>query len=68
MIPGKKTDEYVVVGAHYDHEGMNPDLDGDKIYNGADDNASGVSAVLQIMKAFVVSGKKPERNIVFAFW
>lgn len=68
MIPGKKTDEYVVVGAHYDHEGMNHDLDGDKIYNGADDNASGVSAVLQILKAFAVSGKKPERNIVFAFW
>ena len=68
MIPGKKTDEYVVVGAHYDHEGMNPELDGDKIYNGADDNASGVSAVLQIMKAFSESGIKPERNLVFAFW
>lgn len=68
MIPGRKSDEYVVVGAHLDHEGMNPNLDGDKIYNGADDNASGVSAVLQIMKAFAESGVKPERNIVFAFW
>ena len=68
MIPGKKTDEYVVVGAHYDHEGMNPDLDGDKIYNGADDNASGVSTVLQIMRAFVESGAKPERTVIFAFW
>ena len=68
VIPGRKSDEYVVVGAHYDHEGVDPDLDGDKIYNGADDNASGVSAVLQIMKAFAESGVMPERNIVFAFW
>lgn len=68
VLPGKKTDEYVVVGAHLDHEGMYSDVDGDKIYNGADDNASGVSAVLQIMKAFVASGAKPERTVVFAFW
>lgn len=68
MIPGRKSDEYVVVGAHFDHEGMNPELDGDNIYNGADDNASGVSAVLQIMKAFVESGAKPERTVIFAFW
>lgn len=68
VLPGKKTDECVVVGAHLDHEGVYPDNDGDKIYNGADDNASGVSAVLQIMKAFAVSGAQPERTIVFAFW
>ena len=41
---------------------------GDQIYNGADDNASGVSAVLQIMQAFVKSGARPRRTIVFAFW
>lgn len=68
MIPGKRKDGYVVVGAHFDHEGMNMTIDGDKIYNGADDNASGVSAVLQIMKAFALSGVQPERNVVFAFW
>ncbi len=68
MIPGKKTDEYVIVGAHFDHVGYDPDLDGDQIYNGADDNASGVSAVLQIAKAFVESKTVPERNIIFAFW
>lgn len=68
VIPGVRTDEYVVVGAHLDHEGMNADLAGDAIYNGADDNASGVSAVLQIMRAFAVSGAKPLRTIVFAFW
>ena len=43
-------------------------LSGDQIYNGADDNASGVSAVLQIARAFLASGEKPERTIVFAFW
>lgn len=68
MIPGKNTDEYVVVGAHFDHLGIDPALEGDRIYNGADDNASGVSAVLQIAKAFVASGKQPERTVVFAFW
>ena len=68
VLPGKKTDEMVVVGAHLDHEGVYSDLEGDKIYNGADDNASGVAAVLQIMKAFVASGATPERTIVFAFW
>ena len=68
MLPGRKRDEYVVVGAHLDHEGQYADVAGDGIYNGADDNASGVSAVLQIMKAFAASGEQPERTVVFAFW
>lgn len=68
MIPGRLSDEYVIVGAHFDHVGSDPDLDGDKIYNGADDNASGVSAALQIAHAFAASGVQPERNIIFAFW
>lgn len=67
-IEGKNKNEYVVMGAHYDHLGMDEVLDGDKIYNGADDNASGVSAVLQIAKAFLASGEKPERTIIFALW
>lgn len=68
MIPGKNTKEYVIVGAHFDHLGIDPALDGDQIYNGADDNASGVSAVLQIARAFLASGEQPERNVIFAFW
>ena len=68
MIPGKNTKEYVIVGAHFDHLGIDPVLDGDQIYNGADDNASGVSAVLQIARAFLASGQQPERNVIFAFW
>lgn len=68
FIPGERTDEYVIVGAHFDHLGIDPKLANDAIYNGADDNASGVSAVLQIARAFVASGKKPLRNVIFAFW
>lgn len=67
-VEGKNKNEYVLMGAHYDHLGMDEFLDGDKIYNGADDNASGVSAVLQIAKAFLASGEKPERTIIFALW
>lgn len=68
FIPGERSDEYVIVGAHFDHLGTDPTLAGDPIYNGADDNASGVSAVMQIARAFVASGKKPMRNVIFAFW
>ena len=67
-IDGKNTDEIVIVGAHYDHVGFDPMLEGDKIYNGADDNASGVSAVLQIARAFLATGEQPERTVYFAFW
>ena len=67
VIPGKSS-EYVVVGAHYDHLGMGLAVDGDSCYNGADDNASGVSAVLQIARAVKKMRKTPERGIIFAFW
>lgn len=67
-LEGKRTDEIVIVGAHYDHLGLDPMLDGDQIYNGADDNASGVSAVLQIARAFLATGQQPERTVYFAFW
>lgn len=67
-IEGKNPNEYVVIGAHYDHLGYDSSLCGDQIYNGADDNASGVSAVLQVAKAFMVTGVQPERTIIFAFW
>lgn len=68
VIPGERTDEYVVVGAHFDHLGTDETLAGDKIYNGADDNASGVSAVIQIARAFVASGEKPLRTVIIALW
>ncbi len=67
-IDGKNPDEIVIIGAHFDHLGVDPLLDGDQIYNGADDNASGVAAALQIARAFVESGVQPERTVIFAFW
>ena len=60
----EKPDEYIVISSHYDHVGVK----GDKIYNGADDDASGTSAVLEISEAFkkaVDSGHGPKRSIVF---
>lgn len=67
-IPGERSDEYVIVGAHFDHLGVDETLANDRIYNGADDNASGVSAVLQIARAFLATGQKPLRTVIFAFW
>lgn len=67
VIPGKE-DGIVVVGAHYDHLGVDSTLVGDACFNGADDNASGVAAVMQIARAIKVSGKQPRRTIIFAFW
>jgi Zn-dependent M28 family amino/carboxypeptidase len=68
-IKGRTTGEVVIVGAHYDHLGIRKvPVDNDSIYNGADDNASGVAAVLQVAKAFMESGQQPERTIIFGFW
>lgn len=58
-------DEVVVIGAHYDHVGIGKPVDGDSIYNGADDDASGVTAVLSIARA-IAAGPPPKRTIVFA--
>lgn len=67
-IDGKNPNEIVIIGAHYDHLGYDPMLAGDQIYNGADDNASGVQAVLQVARAFLATGEQPERTVIFAFW
>ncbi len=60
----EKPDEYVVLSAHYDHLGTK----NDKIYYGADDDASGTTAVMEIAKAFqkaVAAGNGPKRSLVF---
>lgn len=64
-IEGQKKDEYVVYTAHWDHLGRNPDLKGDQIYNGAIDNASGTSALLELAEAYSKLPAKPERSILF---
>jgi hypothetical protein len=57
--------EYVLVDAHYDHLGIGRPVNGDSIYNGADDDASGVTAVLEIARQ-LLNGPKPKRTVVFA--
>lgn len=57
--------EYVAVGAHYDHVGSNPYAPGDdKIWNGADDDGSGTVAVMSIAEAFS-KGPRPKRSMLF---
>lgn len=78
---GSKKEEVVIIGAHYDHVGFgdygsrgdaqNPRGFSGKIHHGADDNASGTSAALEIAEALgelVKQGTKPSRSIVVAFW
>lgn len=57
-------DEAVVMGAHFDHVGVGRPVDGDSIYNGADDDASGVVAVLEAARA-LARGPAPRRTVVF---
>lgn len=65
IIPGKsKKDEYVIFSAHYDHIGIIPTLSKDSIANGADDNASGVAAVIELAKYFNKKNDN-ERTLIF---
>jgi len=59
-------DTWVVFSAHMDHVGTGPpDASGDTIYNGADDDASGTAAVLEIARAFAALPERPDRSIAF---
>ncbi|MEX2583341.1 MAG: M28 family metallopeptidase [Gemmatimonadota bacterium] len=58
-------DEYVILSAHFDHVGVGVPVNGDSIYNGADDNASGTSALLEVAEAFSTLAERPRRSIVF---
>ncbi len=62
---GPRADEVVIIGGHYDHLGVRAPVNGDSIYNGAEDNASGTAAVLAAAEAFARSGVRPGRSIVF---
>ncbi|KAF2519619.1 M28 family peptidase [Flavobacterium salilacus subsp. salilacus] len=64
----KLKDEYVIIGAHYDHIGMATAIqNGDTVYNGADDNASGTTAVTELVKYFAKT-KANKRSILFCFF
>ena len=60
-----RADEYVIYTSHWDHLGMDPNLEGDQIYNGALDNASGTAGLLELAEAFVSLDQKPSRSILF---
>jgi hypothetical protein len=75
LMPGsdpKLKHEVIVIGAHYDHVGYGNETTSNGpiglIHNGADDNASGVSAVLEIADAWLASGERPRRTLLFALW
>ncbi len=68
-LPGsdpKLKNEAVMYTAHYDHLGIRPDMPGDNIYNGANDNATGCGALLELARAFSQLTQRPRRSILFA--
>lgn len=68
MLPGtQRPEEVIVYSAHWDHLGVGAPVEGDSIYNGAVDNASGTAALLAIAEAFSKLEQKPERTVVFLF-
>src|SRR5437879_5339641 len=69
MLPGsdrKLKDEAVIYTAHYDHFGIRPDMPGDNIFNGADDNATGFGILLELARAYGAAAQRPRRSIIFA--
>jgi Zn-dependent M28 family amino/carboxypeptidase len=66
VLPGTtRADEAVLYMAHWDHLGKHEGEEGDNIYNGAVDNATGVAGILEIAEAFAGQEQKPERSAVF---
>ena len=71
LLPGTDSclkNEYIVLSAHLDGFGIGKSIRGDSIYNGMLDNASGVSALLSISKAFNELKLKPRRSVIFAYY
>ncbi len=69
ILPGsdrKLADEAVLYTAHYDHFGIRPDMPGDNIFNGAEDNATGCGILLELARAFGGASIRPRRSILFA--
>ena len=66
VLPGTtRPEEAVIYMAHWDHLGTDPNLDGDQIYNGAVDNATGTAGLLELAKAFAATEPAPERSVLF---
>lgn len=62
----ERKEEYIIITAHFDHVGIRRAVDGDSIYNGADDNAAGTLTLLGVAKAFHENNYKPGRSILYA--
>ncbi|WP_422006998.1 M28 family metallopeptidase [Roseivirga pacifica] len=68
MVKGStRPDEYIIYSAHWDHLGVGEPIDGDSIYNGAHDNATGTVGLMAIAEEFAKPENKPERSVVFLF-
>ena len=75
LLPGsdpKVAHEYVIVGAHYDHVGYGNARNSygpyGRVHNGADDNASGVAAAIELMRSLQKLPETPRRSILIGFW
>ena len=69
MLPGSNgalRDEAVLYTAHYDHLGIRPEMPGDNIYNGANDNATGCGILLELARTFADVADRPHRSVLFA--
>jgi len=64
VIPGKRAEELVIFSGHYDHLGTGKPVNGDSVFNGANDDASGTTAVIALAGHFAKM-KKPERTLIF---
>ena len=60
-------DEYVALGAHYDHVGVGIPVNGDAIYNGADDDGSGTTALLAMAESLTKARARPKRSVLFVW-
>ncbi len=68
VLPGSDPalrNEYVVISAHLDHVGIGEPVNGDRIYSGAMDNASGVASLIEVARSIVESGQRPRRSLLF---
>lgn len=66
VLPGtKRADEYVIYSGHWDHLGKGEAINGDSVYNGAIDNATGTAALLVLADAFKKAKVQPERSVMF---
>ncbi|GBF31660.1 bacterial leucyl aminopeptidase [bacterium MnTg04] len=65
IVGTKRPGEVIIYMAHWDHLGIKPNLEGDRIFNGAVDNATGTAAIIELARAFAAMEPAPERSILF---